>query len=68
SLTITRPDNTKVTIKLTATTKYRGVQNASQLQPGEQTVVLSKDGNALVVGQRANPPAGTNGSAPAGQQ
>ena len=52
-LTITRPDNHKVTVKLTKDTKYRGVENASQLQAGRQTLVVSKDGNALIVGQRA---------------
>jgi len=52
TLTITRPDGKQVSVKLTSDTKYRGVKDASQLQTGKQTVVLSKDGNALMVGQR----------------
>jgi len=55
ALTITRPDGKKVTVKLTSTTRYRGVKDASQLQAGKQTLVLSKDGNALMVGQRSAP-------------
>ena len=54
TLTITRPDNKKVSVTLTNDTKYRGVDNASQLQAGRQTLVLSKDGKALVVGQRGD--------------
>jgi hypothetical protein len=64
TLTITRPDNKKVEVKLTSTTKYRGVQDASQLQAGKQTLVVSKDGNALIVGQRSG---AKNGSAPGAQ-
>src|SRR3954451_2423912 len=52
TLTITRPDNKQVSVKLTPDTKFRGVKDASQLQTGKQTLVLSKDGNALMVGQR----------------
>ena len=53
TLTLTRPDGKQVSVKLTSDTKYRGVKDASQLQAGKQTLVLSKDGNALMVGQRA---------------
>ena len=53
TLTITRPDGKQVSVKLTSDTKYRGVKDASQLQAGKPTLVLSKDGNALTVGQRA---------------
>ena len=63
TLTITRPDNKKVDVNLTDSTKYRGVQSASQLQAGKQTLVVSQNGNALIVGQRA----ANNGSAPTGQ-
>jgi len=54
ALTITRPDGKKVTVKLTSDTRYRGVKDASGLQAGKQTLVLSKDGNALMVGQKAS--------------
>src|SRR3954471_23922583 len=54
TLTITRPDNKQVSVKLTPDTKFRGVKDASQLQTGKQTLVLSKDGNALMVGQRGS--------------
>ena len=64
TLTITRPDNKKVSVKLTGDTKYRGVQDASQLQAGKQTLVVSKDGNALIVGQRSG---NKNGGAPEAQ-
>ncbi|MBV8235595.1 MAG: hypothetical protein JO075_07825 [Acidimicrobiia bacterium] len=70
TLTITRPDNHKVTVNLTATTKYRGVQNASELQAGKQTLIVSNDGNALSVAQRpdtTNGPGTTTTTAPAGQ-
>ena len=63
ALTITRPDGKKVTVKLTADTRYRGVKDASQLQAGKQTLVVSKDGNALMVGQRSAP----NGQGSGGQ-
>ena len=63
ALTITRPDGKKVTVKLTADTRYRGVKDASQLQTGKQTLVVSKDGNALMVGQRSAP----NGQGSGGQ-
>ena len=53
TLTITRPDDKKVTVKLTSDTKYRGVKDASELRAGRPTLVMSKDGKALVVGQRS---------------
>jgi hypothetical protein len=52
ALTVTRPDGKKVTVKLTSDTRYRGVKDASGLQTGKETLVVSKDGNALMVGQR----------------
>ena len=64
TLTITRPDGKKVDVKLTSDTKYKGVKDASQLQAGKPTLVVSKDGNALVVGQRAGE---KNGASPGGQ-
>jgi hypothetical protein len=64
TLTITRPDGKKVSVKLTSDTKYKGVKDASQLQAGKPTLVVSKDGNALVVGQRSGD---KNGAAPGGQ-
>ena len=64
TLTITRPDGKKASVKLTSDTKYRGVKDASGLQAGKPTLVLSKDGNALIVGQRS----GDKGNGPAGGQ
>jgi hypothetical protein len=61
TLTITRPDGKKVSVKLTGDTKYKGVKDASQLQAGKPTLVVSKDGNALIVGQRSG---AKNGSTP----
>jgi hypothetical protein len=65
TLTITRPDGKKVDVKLTSDTKYKGVKDASQLQAGKPTFVVSRDGNALVVGQRSGDK--NNGSAAGGQ-
>ena len=65
TLTITRPDGKKVSVKLTSDTKYKGVKDASQLQAGRPTLVVSKDGNALIVGQRSGD---KNGNPPGGQQ
>ena len=65
TLTITRPDGKKVSVKLTSDTKYKGVKDASELQAGRPTLVVSKDGNALIVGQRSGD---RNGSGPGGQQ
>jgi len=65
TLTITRPDDKKVSVKLTGDTKYKGVKDASQLQAGKPTLVVSKDGNALIVGQRSGD---KNGNAPGGQK
>jgi len=65
TLTITRPDGKKVSVKLTSDTNYKGVKDASELQAGRPTLVVSKDGNALIVGQRSGD---RNGSGPAGQQ
>jgi hypothetical protein len=53
-LTITRPDDKKVTVTLTGDTKYKGVKDASELQDGRETLVVSKDGKALTVGQRGD--------------
>lgn len=61
TLTITRPDGKKVSVKLTSDTKYKGVKDASELQAGRPTLVVSKDGNALIVGQRAGDGSGGGG-------
>ena len=64
TLTITRPDGKKVSVKLTSDTKYKGVKDASELQAGRPTLVVSKDGNALIVGQRSGD---KNGNSSGGQ-
>ena len=54
TLVIARPDGKTVTVKLTSSTKYRGITAASQLQDGRPTVVVSDEsGSALLVGQRS---------------
>jgi hypothetical protein len=62
TLTITRPDGKKVIVKLTSDTKFKGVKDASQLQAGKQTIIISRDGKALVVGQRAGDKNGSAGA------
>lgn len=52
SFTLQRPDNASVTIKVDGATKYRGISSGDELQVGKPTVVISKDGTALLVGQR----------------
>src|SRR4051794_1769392 len=47
TLTLTRPDGKKVSVKLTSDTKYRGVASASELKAGKPTVATSRDGQAL---------------------
>ena len=52
-IVLKRPDSdTNVTITLTDDTRYRGVENASEIRDGERAVVVSKDGKAVSVGQR----------------
>lgn len=58
TLTLTRPDGVTVTVTVNDQTKYRGVSGFGQLQTGRPTLVLSKDGVALVVAQRKNAGAG----------
>lgn len=50
-LTIVRPDGVEVTVELTGDTRYKGVDGPDPLEDGRPTVVVSKDGKALVVGQ-----------------
>ena len=52
TLTLTRPDGKKVSVKLTSDTKFRGVSSASELKTGKHTLVTSRDGKALTVAQR----------------
>ena len=66
-LTITRPDGVDVTVTLTSSTRYRGVQNSAGLQTGRPTLVLSNpDGTALIVAQPDGTRAGAGAKAGAG--
>jgi hypothetical protein len=59
-LTIARPDGPSVTVTLTDATRYRGVAGKDALVTGKPTMVVSKDGNALMVGQPKERPAASN--------
>jgi hypothetical protein len=52
SLTLHRPDDVDVTVKLDSDTRYRGVENAAALQKDKPVAVVSKDGTAKVVMQK----------------
>ena len=52
SITITRPDGQSVTKTIDASTRFRGVQSASEVKTGKPAVVASKGDTAVVVGQR----------------
>ena len=48
-----RPDGVKVQVKLTDSTKFRGIENASQIRVGERAMVVSeKNGDARSFNQR----------------
>jgi hypothetical protein len=51
-LTIERADGPKVTVTLTDDTRYVGVDSKDGLKEGQPTLVVSKDGKAVGVGQR----------------
>lgn len=58
-IVLDRPDGHKVTLALTADTKYHGVENAAAIQEGRPATVVSRDGKALHVVQKD--PARTRG-------
>jgi hypothetical protein len=58
SLTLKRADGKEVTVKVDDATKYKGVAGFDALQTGKPAIIVSKDGVARLVGQRA--PGGNN--------
>jgi hypothetical protein len=53
SLTLKRADGKTVTLKVDANTKFKGVENFAAVQTGQPAIVVSHDGTARLVGQRA---------------
>jgi hypothetical protein len=58
SLTLKRDDGKTVTVKVDDATKYRGVGSFAAIETGKPAIVVSHDGTARLVGQRA--PGGNN--------
>ena len=58
SLTLKREDGKTVTVKVNDDTKYRGVDGFDGVQTGQPAIVVSADGTARSVAQRA--PGGNN--------
>ena len=65
-LTIARPDGPSVTVTLTDSTRYRGVAGKDALVVGKPTIIVSKDGNAVLVGQPKGRPAASNNAGGSG--
>jgi hypothetical protein len=63
SITLLRPDQVSVTLTLGSATRYLGITGASDIKSGQGAVVISRDGAATAVAQRAKPRASS--SAPA---
>jgi hypothetical protein len=53
TLTLKREDGKTVTVKVNDETKYRGVDSFDAVQKDQPAIVVSRDGTALSVGQRA---------------
>jgi hypothetical protein len=66
TITLKRPDGPIVTFKVTDSTKFKGVDGLSSVRTGDPALVVSKDGTAVLVGQRApgrnNPNSGNVGT------
>jgi hypothetical protein len=58
TLTLRREDGQNVTVKVNDATTYKGVDSFDQVKTGQAAVVISKDGVARLIGQRA--PGGNN--------
>jgi hypothetical protein len=63
SITLARPDGQTVTATIDATTKFQGVTGEGAIQTGQEALVLSDNGMALRIRQRAGAQPGQTGSA-----
>jgi hypothetical protein len=49
---INRPDGQAVTLKIDASTKFKGISSAAQIAQGQPALVVSKGGTATLIAQR----------------
>ena len=52
SITIRRPDGVAVTKTIDASTRFRGIDSAADIQAGKPAIVVSKGDSAVVICQR----------------
>jgi hypothetical protein len=64
-IVVARPDGQSVTLTINAGTTYRGVTSWQQVATSKGAIVVSANGAATIVAQKASPATGTSGPAAA---